>query len=194
VSAGSPGEELDLAGDSPWQLQAVNVVYQDDRLRVRRDMVVQPDGHSGTYTFIELPRPVVGIVPLTEDGDVYLVRQWRYPWNRNSWEIPAGHVEEGESPLVAAARELAEEASQRATEYVPLGTTHSSALVPVEAHLFLARGLSPDAGGVRDGGEYDMVIRRVPLRAALEACMDGTIVHAISLVALLKAARLLGYT
>src|SRR5438477_7239902 len=107
---------LDLSGPNPWTTNSSRIVFDNGRLRLREDDVTQPDGAPGSYTFIELPWPVAAIVPLSTDGEVHLVRQWRYPWGRNSWEIPAGHGEEGETPLQAAERELAEEVGLRASE------------------------------------------------------------------------------
>jgi len=136
---------------------------------------------------------VVGIVPISDDGRVYLVRQWRYPWRRNSWEIPAGHGEPNEAPLAGAQRELAEEVGLQAMSWEPLGTGFGSAAIDAAYHLFLARDLSaaPD-GARRDGAEDDMIARPVPLETAVAAAMDGRIVHAFTVVGLLRAARRLG--
>ena len=184
---------LDLDGPNPWQTQSSRVVYDNGRLRLREDEVTQPDGEPGSYTYLELPWPVVAIVPVSETGDVYLVRQWRYPWRRNSWEIPAGHCEPEEEPLHGAQRELAEEVGLDAALWEPLGNGFSSAAVNAHYHLFLARGLSPAMQAhQRDGAETDMIARRVPLAEAIDAAMDGRIQHGMSVVGLLRAARRLG--
>jgi 8-oxo-dGTP pyrophosphatase MutT (NUDIX family) len=186
-------DTLDLSGPNPWQTQSSRVVFDNGRLRLREDAVIQPDGAPGSYTFVELPWPVAAIVPISDAGEVYLVRQWRYPWQRNSWEIPAGHGEAGETPLAAAQRELAEEVGLRASQWEPLGTGYSSASFTTRYHLFLARGLEPITRAVaRDGAESDLITCRVPLEAAVEAAMDGRIVHSVSIVALLRTARRLG--
>jgi ADP-ribose pyrophosphatase len=170
------------------------VIYESGHLRLIEAAVVQPDGAPGQYTFVELPVPlVVGIVPIDTDGTVHLVRQWRYPWNRNSWEIPAGHAAPGEAPLETAQRELAEEVGLQAATWEPLGTGFASASINATYHLFLARGLSAArAGATRDGAEEDLIARQVPLDMAIEAAMDGRIVHAFTVVGLLRAARRLG--
>jgi len=184
---------LELDGPNPWRTESTRVVYDNGRLRLREDAVVQPDGEPGSYTYLELPWPVVAIVPVSEDGEVYLVRQWRYPWRRNSWEIPAGHGEPDEAPLAGARRELAEEVGLQAAHWEPLGTGYSSASVDAHYHLFLARGLSPAADGHhRDGAEHDLIARHIPLVAAVQAAADGRIQHSMSVVGLLRAARRLG--
>jgi 8-oxo-dGTP pyrophosphatase MutT (NUDIX family) len=186
-------DSLDLDGPNPWQTRSGAVLYDNGRMRLHVDQVIQPDGVAGTYTYIELPWPVVAIVPLSEDQHVYLVRQWRYPWRRNSWEIPAGHGEHNEDPLESARRELAEEVGLQATSWESLGTGFSSATFSTRYHLFLARSLSPVAvDHSRDGAEQDMIARRVPLVEAVDAAMDGRIEGGLSVIGLLRAARRLG--
>jgi 8-oxo-dGTP pyrophosphatase MutT (NUDIX family) len=187
-------DPLDLSGANPWQTRSSKVVYDNGRLRLYEDEVIQPDGNrSDRYAYLRIPWPVVGIVPIADDGQVYLVRQWRYPWRRNSWEIPAGVGEGDEGPLAAAQRELGEEIGLQAASWEPLGTGFSSASVDALYYLFLARGLSPVMNGAhREGAEEDMIARAVPLTTAIEAAMDGRIVHAFSIVGLLRAARRLG--
>ena len=184
-------EPLDLSGENPWRTLSTNVVYDNGRLRLREDRVVQPDGNTGSYTFVEIPWPIVAVVALAADGrSVYLVRQWRYPWGRNSWEIPAGSCEPGEEPLEGARRELAEEIGMQADAWRAIGEGMSSATLAARYHLFLARDLAPVNGNhQRDGAEGDLIVRAVPLADAVQAALDGRIVHAISVAGLLRAAQ-----
>jgi ADP-ribose pyrophosphatase len=184
---------LSVEGANPWQTRSSAVVYDNGRLRLLEDAVIQPDGQPGQYTYIEVPWPVVAVVPVSDDLQVYLVRQWRYVWGRNSWEIPAGHGEPGEEPLASAQRELAEEVGLHASDWASLGEGFSSATIRARYHLYLARGLSPAPNGLaREGAEHDMLTLRLPLDAAVAAALDGRIVHAFSVVGLLRAARRLG--
>jgi 8-oxo-dGTP pyrophosphatase MutT (NUDIX family) len=184
---------LDLDGPNPWQTRTSRLVYDNGRLRLREDRVVQPDGEPGMYTYVELPWPVVAIVPITEDDQVYLVRQWRYPWSRNSWEIPAGHCEADEDPLTAAQRELAEEVGVQAATWESLGVGYASATINARFHLYLARALSlATHQPQREGTEQDMIARPVPLADVIEAALDGRIQHAMTVVGLLRAARRVG--
>jgi 8-oxo-dGTP pyrophosphatase MutT (NUDIX family) len=182
-------EAFGLEGPNPWQTVSSSVLYDNGRLRLREDRVIQPDGQPGSYTYLELPWPVVAIVPVDDEGCVHLVRQWRYPWRRNSWEIPAGHGEPHETPIDGARRELAEEVGLHAATWEPLGTGFSSAAINARYHLFLARELSPvDVEQGRDGAEDDLITARVPLAEAVAAAIDGRIEHGISIVGLLRAA------
>jgi 8-oxo-dGTP pyrophosphatase MutT (NUDIX family) len=186
-------DPFDTRGANPWQTRSSTVLYERGNVRLLEDDVLQPDGSAGHYVFVQVKTPVVAIVPLSEDGFVHMVRQWRYPWQRNSWEIPAGHCEDGEEPLRAARRELAEEAGLEAADWAPLGTGFGSAAMNVRYHMYLARGLSPVATPhQRDAAEEDLITQRIPVDAAIRAAMDGTIVHVFSVVGLLRAARHLG--
>lgn len=178
---------------NPWQLVQPRVAWQDQRLTVRDDEVVQPDGRRGTFTFVETAHSVVAIVPLDLNHHVHLVRQWRYPWGRASWEIPAGYLEKAESPLQAARRELREEVGREAAHWQHLGTVYSSGLVRAPFDLFLATGLAQTTiEAALDDTEADLISLAVPFDQAIAAVMDGTIVHAVTALALLRTARALG--
>jgi 8-oxo-dGTP pyrophosphatase MutT (NUDIX family) len=184
---------LDVRGDNPWRLRSSRVVYDNGRLRLREDAVVQPDGQPGSYTYLELPWPVVAIVPIGADHQVHLVRQWRYPWQRNSWEIPAGHGEQNESPLESARRELAEEVGIEAATWELMGSGFQNAAFNTRYYLYLARDLSPLASPLaRDGAEQDLIARAVPMAEVIDAVMDGRIEHGITVIGILRAARRLG--
>jgi ADP-ribose diphosphatase len=186
-------DPFDVDGPNPWRTLSTRVVYDNARLQLKEDEVIQPDGAPGSYVYLELPWPVVAIVPVDDEQRVYLVRQWRYPWQRNSWEIPAGHGEAGETPLESARRELAEEVGLAAASWDSLGEGYSSATLNARYHLYLARGLSPViAGTQRDGAENDLIARPIPLAQAVEAAMNGRIEHGMSVVGLLRTARRLG--
>jgi 8-oxo-dGTP pyrophosphatase MutT (NUDIX family) len=185
---------LELDGANPWHTDSSRVVARYGHLTLREDRVTQPDGEPGRYVYLEVLTPVVAVVPVDEAGNVYLVRQWRYPWDRNSWEIPSGSGEAGETPLDAARRELGEEVGMLASTWESLGGGYSSAIINGRWHMFLARGLEPVPAGVfqRDGGEHDLIARPVPLAEAVSAAMDGRIEHGMSALGLLRAARRLG--
>jgi ADP-ribose pyrophosphatase len=119
-----------------------------------------------------------------------LVRQWRHAWDESSWEVPAGTFDGDEDPLVCARRELAEETGLVAARYTSLGVVHGAAFLTGSAHLFLAQGLT-ESDRNPESYEQDMEVMRLPFVEALNAALEGQIVHSGSVTALSRAARAL---
>jgi 8-oxo-dGTP pyrophosphatase MutT (NUDIX family) len=131
----------------PWQTRDSRDVYENRWIRVREDDVVRPDGGEGIYGVVEVRNPAVFVVPVTDRGEVVLVRLHRYTTGRESLEVPAGGTD-GEEPLVAARRELREETGYVASEWRLLGDVFSlNGVSNAPGHVYLARGLT------RTGGE-----------------------------------------
>ena len=153
---------------------------QDDHIRL-------PDGAEAAYTVIRSPDSAF-VVPYFENDDTMLVRQWRHAWDESSWEVPAGTFSEGEDPIQCAARELEEETGLVAGLLEPLGVVHGAAVLTGRAHLFLGRQIT-ESKRHPEAYEQDMEVLRLPFAEAVEAALDGSIVHAGSVTALLRAAR-----
>lgn len=130
------------------------------------------------------------IVPYFDNADTVLVRQWRHAWDVSSWEVPAGTFDRDEAPLACARRELAEETGLLAARYRSLGVVHGAAFLTGAAHLFLAQGLT-ESDRRPEAYEQDMKVLRLPFGQALQAALDGEIVHSGSITALCRAARAL---
>jgi ADP-ribose pyrophosphatase len=156
---------------------------------LRQDLIRYPGGEEVPYFVVVNPDSVF-VVPYFENGDTMLVRQWRHAWDRSSWEVPAGTFNEGEDPRGCALRELAEETGLRAGRVTSIGMVRGAAILVGRAHLFLATDLT-EAERSPETYEQDMEVRRLPLREAVEAALDGEIMHATSVTALLRAARAL---
>lgn len=184
--------QLEAAVANPWTTLSPRVAWEGPHYRLREDRVIQPNGEESDYVYVEPAAEFVVIVPVSTAGTTFLVRQWRYVWNRSSWEAPAGVCEAGEEPLFTAQRELAEEAGLQAQSWSYLGRRFNSAAFSRPYHVYLAEQVAPVPHAVaRDGSEQDMIVREIPFADALEAAADGTIVHAPSAVALLRASRAL---
>lgn len=104
-----------------WQREVSRTAFQNDRLRVLEDTVLQPDGSSSQYTVIEEASSAVVVVPVADDGRLLLVWQHRYPIDAVTLEVPAGEVPPHVDPLVQAQRELSEEAGVTADRVAFLG-------------------------------------------------------------------------
>ena len=157
-------------------------------LHVQRDTVRLPNGNE---TVREVIRHIgaVCVIPLLENGDVIMERQYRYPLDRVILEIPAGKLDSpDEDRLSAAKRELAEETGITADSWVDLGVFYSAAAYSDEKiTMYLARGLHRGEQKL-DKGEFLNVVK-VPLKDLVQDVMDGKITDGKTQLAVLKAAR-----
>lgn len=132
----------------------------------------------------------VAVLARDEQDRVLVINQYRHAIRTRDWELPAGLLDvEGEDPLEAAKRELAEEADLVASDWSPLIDVATSPGGSDEViHVFEARGVSaaPDEF-VRTEEEAEIVLRWVPLAEAVEAALAGSIRNSILLVAVLAA-------
>ncbi len=128
------------------------------------------------------------IVPITARGGVLLIRQFRYALETDIWEIPAGTLNPGESPLVCARRELGEEAGVAAADWMPLGEiTPLPGYSDEVIHLFVARELTATRQDL-DADEL-LEVREVAFETALEMIGDHAIRDAKTIAGLLLASR-----
>ncbi|MGL4461842.1 MAG: NUDIX domain-containing protein [Planctomycetia bacterium] len=178
-----------MKSHGPWTIRRTHLVYQDPWFRITRDDVVRPDGADGSYCVVYL-KPGVTVVALEPDGRVHLAEEFHYGVGRYTLEAVSGGIEDGESAVESARRELQEEIGVYAESLTPLGTVDPfTASVVSPTQLFLARGLTLGATNL-EGTE---TIRRVtlPLAEAVAQVMDGRMSHAPTGVLLLKLNYLL---
>jgi len=116
-------------------------IFRGKLLHVVRDIVTLPNGHPATREYIKHPGAAC-IVAEFEDGKLLLERQYRYPMGKVMIEFPAGKLDRGENPLVAAQRELKEETGYWARSWHTLGHMHPLIAYADEViHIFHANGL-----------------------------------------------------
>ncbi len=164
-------------------------IYEGKVVSLRVDTVVLPQGKTSEREIVE-HRGAVALVPITPDGQVVLVRQWRPPAQSALLEIPAGTREEGEDPETCARRELGEEvnfAAGRMTKLCEMfmAPGYSTELI----HLYLAQDLASMQGTPDDDEFLDIVT--LPLAEAIAKINTGEIRDAKSISGLLLAARAL---
>ena len=154
---------------------------------LRSDQLRLPDGAvKDPYYVIERPDAAI-VFPLTREGEVVLVRQYRPAIERVELGLPAGLVEEGEDPEKAARRELSEETGYAGGEWESLGAVASSpSLKDNWAYLYLARGVEFAASQRPD--EYERLeIVSVPVEELLPKIQAGEIVSSSGVAAILLA-------
>lgn len=153
-------------------------------MKARVDEVELPGGGRATREVCE-HLGGVGILPIDADGQVLLVRQFRYPFGELLLEIPAGKLDPGEAPEQCAARELKEECGVTAGKLTSLGTLYPTpAYVDEVIHMFLAEELSPAVQHL-DDGEF-LEVEKLPLETLVEQVLSGEVKDSKTQAALLK--------
>ena len=165
-------------------------IYKGRILRLRVDTVALPNGKTSLREIVEHPGGV-GILALDENGCVPMVTQYRYAFSRTLLEIPAGKREPGEEPFTTARRELKEEVGAAAAEWQPLGEMIASPGCYDEVlHLYLARDLVQKQQHL-DEDEFLNVVT-MPFEELTRQVMEGTVIDAKTVAAVLKTKVLLG--
>lgn len=149
------------------------------------DQVRMPNGKSTELEVIRHPG-AAAMVPLTDSGEVLLVRQYRYATGGWLVEVPAGKLDEGEAPEVCAARELEEEVGMKPAELLSLGWIWTTpGFTDERIWLYLCRGLSPTQQDLEDDEVLTVEPRSLP--EAVEMVHRGEICDGKSVCALLRA-------
>lgn len=185
-----------------WPVRSSRVVYDNPWIRVQEDEVVRPDRATGIYGVVQVKRPAVFVVALTEADEVWLLTVDRHTTGAST-ELPAGGAEadDDEDDLLAAAqRELAEEIGLQAQDWTELGRLDSlNGVCRAPGVAYLARGLTLASGrdaAARTASEQHRegitAVRPVPLPELLTMVRAGRITDAESLAALLLALAHLG--
>jgi 8-oxo-dGTP pyrophosphatase MutT (NUDIX family) len=162
-----------------WRELAREPVADCKVFSVERSLAASPrDGTQHTFYRIRSPS-WAQIVPVTRDGEVVLVRQFRHGAGRVTLEIPAGLVDEGEEPLRAALRECLEETGYRARNAVSLGVVNPNpTLFSNKLYAYLATDVEP-AGAIQNTGTEQTEVVLVPASRLPELMLRGDIDHAL---------------
>lgn len=176
--------------NGPFRIKSTAQVYASPWLTVREDSVIRPGGSDGRFGVVTM-RPGSTVVAVDDDDCVLVAREFKYAVGRETVELVSGGLDEGESPLDGARRELEEEAGVTARHWTDLGIVDPfTTAISSPNHVFLAQGLER-SGASPDEGEV-VAIEHIPFEEALAMVMGSEITHGASCVAILKAARRLG--
>jgi nudix-type nucleoside diphosphatase (YffH/AdpP family) len=170
-----------------------SVDHYKGRSIVRSERVRMPDGGEAEREIV-VHDDAVAVVPVTDDGQVVLLRQYRQPFRRHVLEIPAGTLDhEGESIEQAANRELAEEAGYAAQRLEHLATFYNSAgWTDEQTHVYLGHGAhrtDVPTGFEAEHEEADMEVVHLELAEALDLARRGEIKDSKTLIGLLLTAE-----
>lgn len=172
----------------PWRQLDQQLVYQNPWISVTHENVLTPAGTEGIYGVVHFKSHAVGVVPVDDEGRVWLVKQFRYTLNQYSIEIPEGGSPLADDMLETARRELREETGLTASEWTHLLDLHTSNSVTDESGvIYLAQGLVE--GDTEPEATEDIEVLRVPLAEAIDWIFAGKITDSLSIMGLLAAER-----
>lgn len=153
------------------------------------DEVELPDGKKSVREVVRHPGAVC-VVPVTDKGEVIMVKQFRYAFDKVLLEIPAGKLEKGEDPREAAIRELEEETGTVAEKIEHIGELYTTvAILDEKIQMYLATGLTYK-NAHPDDGEF-LEVEKIPLNTLVDMVMSGEIKDSKTQIALLKAQKIL---
>ena len=174
-----------------WEREKTETLLDTPWVQVRRDSVRLPNGVTIDDFYAVTIRDASAVVALDEKGNVILKREYRYCYDRELLEIPAGTFNDGESdPLLVAQRELLEETGYVSDQWEYFGpTVESSAKMTNFMHIFLARNCRKVAQQHLDETE-ELTVELVPLERAVDMVMSNEICCNSSAHGILRAARM----
>lgn len=173
-------------GKYGWKVESSRSVYRNPWISVREDQVIYPNGRKGIYGVVE-KGPGVAVVPLDDEGNIFLVRQYRYTVNEVFLELPAGAVNQNENGEDCASRELFEEMEITAGKFELLGNFYTAlGHETAEIIVYLATGLDHSRRSLnkQQHDESILEIVRMPAGQLKKAITSGEIKCGITLAAL----------
>ncbi len=174
----------------PWTVTGSKIVYKNPWITVREDQVIRPDNNEGIFGVVKMKQGV-SVLPLDNDRYVYLTKEYHYAVERESIEAISGGIDEKETTLEAAKRELQEEAGIIASEWVNLGVIDPFTTVVVSPnYMFLAKGL--EFSEANQEGTENIKIIKVPLEEAIKWVIESKITHGATTTLILKTKNYLG--
>jgi 8-oxo-dGTP pyrophosphatase MutT (NUDIX family) len=176
--------------DNPWKVLAERPVYDNKWIGVTEYDVINPSGGKGIYGKVHFKNNAIGILPLDESLNTWLVGQYRFTINEYTWEIPEGGSPLGTAMLDSAKRELLEETGLIAENWSTLMDFHLSNSVSDEyGRIFLARQLTQMAPQPEETEQLQ--VKKITFEEAYQMIEQGKITDSISVAAILKVKLML---
>src|SRR3989338_5846318 len=121
-----------------WKIKSQNIVFSQRLFELIKQKILLPNGKEREYSIVQR-RPISVIFPLSGKHELYLISQFRYLFDKKILEAVAGHIDDGETPLESAKRELKEETGLMASNWSEILEVETSAsVIKSIVHIFLA--------------------------------------------------------
>jgi len=176
--------------DNPWKITAEKTIYDNPWIGLTEYQVINPSGNPGIYGKVHFKNIAIGVVPLDEQLNTYLVGQYRFATGAYSWEIPEGGGPLGIDPLDSAKRELLEETGLKASNWHEIQRMHLSNSVSDElCIIYVARGLEQHDAEPEETEQ--LVVRKVAFSEVYQMACRGEILDSVTIGAVLKVQLML---
>jgi len=176
--------------ENPWKITYQKDIYDNPWINLTEYQVINPSGNPGIYGKIHFKNIAIGILPLDEEMNTYLVGQFRFALGQYSWEMPEGGGPLGIDPIESAKRELLEETGLKAQHWTALVRIHLSNSVSDELSIvYLARGLAQFEAEPEDTEQ--LIVKKLPFDTVYQMVCDGDITDSMTVAAVLRLKLLL---
>ena len=171
--------------ENPWQIVSQKEIYSNPWIGLTEYQVINPSGNPGIYGKIHYKNIAIGVIPLDDEMNTYLVGQYRFTLSQYSWEIPEGGGILGTDPLESAKRELLEETGLKAESWTEIQRLHLSNSVSDElCIIYLARNLQQFDPEPEDTEQ--LIIKKTPFEEVYNKVSGGEITDSVTVAAVLK--------
>ena len=171
--------------DNPWKITSQKEIYDNPWINLTEYQVINPSGNPGIYGKIHFKNIAIGILPLDDEMNTYLVGQYRFALGQYSWEMPEGGGPLGIDPIESAKRELLEETGLKAGNWSELVRIHLSNSVSDELSIiYLARGLAQFEAEPEDTEQ--LIVKKLPFETVYQMVCDGEITDSMTVAAVLR--------
>lgn len=175
--------------DKPYKIKKSEIVFKGAVIDVAHDDITLPDGKISKREVI-LRGNASAVVPIDDNGDVILIKQYRHPALSIIFEIPAGMSEEGEDPKETAMRELEEETGIKAKELTHIITMYPAVGICTEKiYIYLGRELQE--GTLNPDEDEFIEVVKMPLKEAIDKIYSHEILDSKTIAGLLACQRYL---
>jgi 8-oxo-dGTP pyrophosphatase MutT (NUDIX family) len=176
--------------ENPWKIVAQKAVYDNPWINVTEFDVLNPSGNPGIYGKVHFKNIAIGVLPLDDEMNTYLVGQYRFPLEQYSWEMPEGGASLDTDPIASAKRELLEETGLKADNWTEILRIHLSNSVSDELSiLYLARGLKQFEAEPEETEQ--LIVNKLPFEKVYQMVCRGEITDAMTVAAVLKVRLLI---
>jgi ADP-ribose pyrophosphatase len=171
--------------ENPWKVISEENIYDNPWINLTEYQVINPSGNPGIYGKVHFKNIAIGVIPLDEEMNTYIVGQYRFVLDEYSWEIPEGGGPLGTDPLESAKRELLEETGLKASRWTEIQRMHLSNSVNDEyGFIYLAQGLEQFEAEPEDTEQ--LIVKKVPFAEVYRMVCEGEITDSISVATILK--------